>query len=406
MNVLEVEPGRMKRFTLPNYHPRTLIVVTFTVIALLVGFIASSRHTYAEGSTPPAAGEHIITLHDDGIDKGFITKKATLREALAEAHIRLDAKDRTEPGLDEPLTASSYQVNIYRARPVVVRDGASETKVVTSYRTPKQIATEANIVLHDEDIAELSSSTDPIGDGAAEVMTIVRATAFTFDFYGKQELAYTQAKTVGDMLKEKGIVMQAADGVSPAPATSVTTDMHVRLWRNGVQTVTADEEITFTTREVKDANQPLGYRNTQSKGENGKRTVTYEINMQNGVEVSRKEINTITTKQAVEQVDVIGTKVSLPAGSHEDWMAAAGLSAGDYGYANFIFGKESGWRPDAVSSNGYYGLGQTNLSKLSAACPNWQSDPICQIRLFNNYAVSRYGSWQGAYDFWNSHHWW
>lgn len=396
----------MKRFTLPYYHPRILIVVTFAVIALLVSFVASARHTYAEGATPPVAGEHIITLHDDGVDKGFITKKSTLREALEEAHIRLDGKDRTEPGLDEPLTANSYQVNIYRARPVVIRDGASETKVVTSYRTTNQIATEANVVLHDEDIAKLSPSTDPIGDGAAEVMTITRATAFTFDFYGKQEQAYTQGKTVGDMLKEKGITMQAADGISPAAASLITEGMHIRLWRNGVQTVTTDEDIAFTTREVKDANQPVGYRNTQTKGENGKRTVTYEINMQNGAEVSRKEINTITTKQAVEQVDVVGTKVSLPAGSHEDWMAAAGLSPSDYGYANFIFGKESGWRPDAVSSNGYYGLGQTNLAKLSAACPNWQSDPICQIRLFNGYAVGRYGSWQGAYDFWKSHNWW
>jgi hypothetical protein len=73
----------MKRFTLPNYHPRILAVMIFAVIALLVGFVASSRHTYAEGATPSTTGEHIITLHDDGVDKGFITKKSTLREAFA-----------------------------------------------------------------------------------------------------------------------------------------------------------------------------------------------------------------------------------------------------------------------------------------------------------------------------------
>jgi hypothetical protein len=127
--------------------------------------------------------------------------------------------------------------------------------------------------------------------------------------------------------------------------------------------------------------------------------------MQNGVEVSRQVVNSVTTKEAVKQVEVIGVKVSLPAGSHTDWMAAAGIAPGDYGYVDYIFTRESGWRPNAVSSNGYYGLGQTNLAKLSAACPNWESDPICQIRLFTSYA-SRYGGWEGSYNFWTSHHWW
>jgi hypothetical protein len=81
-------------------------------------------------------------------------------------------------------------------------------------------------------------------------------------------------------------------------------------------------------------------------------------------------------------------------------MAAAGIAASDYGFADFIMSHESGWRPNAVSSNGYYGLGQTNLKAISTACPNWQSDPICQLEYFSGYAVSRYGSWQAAYNHW------
>jgi uncharacterized protein YabE (DUF348 family) len=280
----------------------------FAVIALLVGFVASSRHTYAEGATPSTTGEHIITLHDDGVDKGFITKKSTLREAFAEAHIRLDSKDRTEPGLDEPLTANSYQVNIYRARPVVVRDSGSEIKVLTSYRTPKQIAAEASITLHDEDTAVLSPSTDPISDGATEVMVITRATEFSFDFYGKTTTSYTQAKTVGDMLKQKGIVMGTNDDITPATTAPIAPGMQVRLWRNGVQTVTVDEEVAYDTKQIQDVNQVIGYKQIQTAGQKGARTVTYEIDMQNGVEVSRKEINSVTTKQPTEQVEVVGVK--------------------------------------------------------------------------------------------------
>jgi hypothetical protein len=128
--------------------------------------------------------------------------------------------------------------------------------------------------------------------------------------------------------------------------------------------------------------------------------------MQNGKEVSRKEIQSVVVTQPTKQVEVIGTKVSLPPGSHEDWMRAAGMSPDNFGYINYIFMHESGWNPASSNGGMYVGLGQTNPANLSAACPQWQSDPICQIRFFNGYAVSRYGSWSGAYDFKASKGWW
>lgn len=392
------------RLTSIPHHRYRLIIVAMLALIVVVSVTTFTRRAHADAVTP-AADEHIITLHDNGEDKGFMTHKDTLREALAEAHIRLDANDRTEPGLDEKLVASSYQVNIYRARPVVVRDGGNQTKVLTSYRTTRQIAEQAKITLHKADKVVLAPSKDPITDGAAEIMTITRATAFLFDFYGKPTQDYTMARTVGDMLTEKGITMGKDDGIEPATSTPLTAGMKVRLWRNGVQTVTVDEDVNFSTKQIKDADRDKGFKEVKTPGEKGKRTVTYEINMQNGVEVSRKEVNSNVTKQPVEQVEVIGTKVSLPAGSHEDWMAAAGISSGDYGYVNYIFTKESGWRLNAVSPNGYYGLGQTNLSKLSSACPNWESDPVCQIRLFDAYKA-RYGTWADAYNAWQRQGWW
>ena len=238
-----------------------------------------------------AVGEHIITVHDDGQSKGFITKKQTLREALAEAAIKLDRNDRTEPNIDEHLVANSYNVNIYRARTVVVKDGSQLTKIITSYRTGKQIVKQAGIAVRDEDILTLSQSNSPMRDSAAEVLSIKRATPFNFDFYGKKTISYTQAKTVGEMLAEKHIKMSANDVIVPNKDTKIARGMNVRLYRNGTQTVTVDEDIQFETEQIKDVNRDKGYKEIQTKGVNGKRTVTYEINVQNGVEVSRREIN-------------------------------------------------------------------------------------------------------------------
>jgi len=71
----------------------------------------------------------------------------------------------------------------------------------------------------------------------------------------------------------------------------------------------------------------------------------------------------------------------------------------------FIYMKESGNNPLARNSAGCLGLGQACPgSKLLAVCPNL--DYACQDAFFTNYALSRYGSWEGALAFWQSHNWW
>ncbi len=72
------------------------------------------------------------------------------------------------------------------------------------------------------------------------------------------------------------------------------------------------------------------------------------------------------------------------------------------GYKAFIYQKESGNRTTAVNSIGCRGLGQ--------ACPGSKlpcgDDYACQDAWFTNYAMTRYGSWEAAYNFWVANHWW
>ncbi len=67
-----------------------------------------------------------------------------------------------------------------------------------------------------------------------------------------------------------------------------------------------------------------------------------------------------------------------------------------------IYAKESGNRTTAVNSIGCRGLGQ--------ACPGSKlpcgDDYACQDAYFTNYAITRYGSWANAWEFWKGHNWW
>lgn len=71
-------------------------------------------------------------------------------------------------------------------------------------------------------------------------------------------------------------------------------------------------------------------------------------------------------------------------------------------YKDFIYQHESGNNPNAVNSIGCRGLGQ--------ACPGSKlpcgDNYACQDAWFTNYAMTRYGSWEAAYNFWIAHRWW
>lgn len=285
-----------------------LLVAVSCLLTFVGGFVYAS---HAGALSEKVTGKRMVTIHDDGHDRGILTKATTLRQVLKEAHIALDPHDIVEPSLDEPLVDRNYDANIYRARPVTIVDGNIHEKIMTAHHTPSQIAQDAGVTLHDEDTAAFSRTTGMVSEGAGDVMTIDRATPFTLVLYGKTIQAYTQAKTVGDMLKSKDIHLESEDTLSVNQAASVTADMRVELWRNGKQTLNQEEAIPFTTKQTEDPNRPVGYKQITTPGVKGTKNVTYEVVMKNGKEVSRKAIQSVVTKKAEAQEETIGTKPSF-----------------------------------------------------------------------------------------------
>jgi len=328
--------------------PRIVVIAVLSLLVIFMGIIFAVRTDAA--STRPSLGERLITIHDRGAERSILTHATTLREAFNEASIELDPNDRVEPGLDAPLVASHYETNVYRARPVTIIDGAVRQKVMSSYQTPKQIAEQAHITLQDEDKVAIAASTDMVAQGAGVQLTVSRATAFTLVLYGTKTPAYTQEGTVAEMLKEKNIVLGGNDTLNVSPETEIQPGMVIELWRNGKQTATEEQDVAFETEKIKDADQEVGYRKITTPGEVGKKTVTYEVEMKNGVQVNRVEIQSVVTKEPKKQVEVVGIKLSNTF-SGDFAGALARLRACE---AGGVYSRNSG--------NGYYGAYQYNIS--------------------------------------------
>lgn len=389
------------------------VIAAIVGLAILFGISAAAR-TFAVDNTPQT-GERFISIHDRGIEKGILTTATTLRKALDEAKIAIDANDLVEPGLDAELVADSYQVNIYRARPVVVNDGTSSERILSAYQTPEQIAVHAGITLQDEDKASLSLNDDMVSHGAALQVDIDRATPFTLVLYGNKTQAYTQETIVSGMLKAKGVTLEAVDTLSVAKDASITSGMTVEIWRNGKQTITEEQETTFETEKIQDINREVGFREVKTGGEKGKKTVTYEVVMKNGAEESRKEIQSVVTSEPKNQVEIIGAKLPTPASPSEaqalghQMMLAAGYGDDQWPCLYTLWTKESGWTTTAGnSSSGAYGIPQAlPASKMASYGADYLTNASVQISWGLNYIKGRYGTPCGAMSAFNSRspHW-
>ena len=274
-----------------------LFIVTLASLSVAVGYSVAAQDD-----------RRLVTVYDRGQTRVFLSDAKTIGEALQDEAIELDARDTVEPSIDQEMVAPNYKVNIYRARPVVVVDGATRVKTISPYQTAQQIARDVKITIYDEDKTTLRPLSDYVNDGAGLQLTISRAISFTLDLYGKKTEVRTQAKTVEEMLKEKKIELGANGRVSVALDTPITQGMNVRVWREGVQTISIDQEIPSASQIVYDANRPIGYRAVQAEGVVGIRSVTYQVEVKEGVEVSRIEIASIVTRNPTQQTEVIGIR--------------------------------------------------------------------------------------------------
>ena len=324
----------------------TKIMLTAGAVLTLVGGLFFVNQALADTAKPVAkAGERLVNIYDRGVEKTIVTKARTVREALKLAKISIDERqDVVEPGLDSEMVAEKYNVNIFRARPITIVDGNKRLKITTAEQTPALIAKAAGLEVFTEDKTALGKGDNIVVDGADTVMKVERASVVNFVLYGKESVVRTHAKTVGELLKDKNITLQKDDTLSVDQSARIVPGMKIELWRNGKQTVTVEEDVKFQTEKVQDANRDLGYREVKQAGENGKKNVTYEIEMKNGVEVSRKEIASVVTKESKKQIEIVGAKSSNTfSGSFSEALSRLRSCEGSY---------------TSNTGNGYYGAYQ------------------------------------------------
>lgn len=146
------------------------------IIFIVVGSLVAVYLYVFQSDTPvKLSDDRLVTFHDRGKDHVILTRATSVREALEDADISVDPKDIVEPTIDSELLSTDSAVIIYRARPVLVVDGAFREKVLTAAQSPNEIATAVGISQISEKDTTSLVKTDFIADGASIKLVIERA---------------------------------------------------------------------------------------------------------------------------------------------------------------------------------------------------------------------------------------
>ncbi|HUC89664.1 MAG TPA: ubiquitin-like domain-containing protein [Patescibacteria group bacterium] len=404
--------SRHPAFTIP------LLTGFFVMFVTIMGVVIFN----GGGSKLRATDTHIVIISHDKKEQVVPTRATTVKEVLDKSNVQVRQGDVVEPALSAKIDTDNFRINVYRAVPVTIVDGGHKTFTYSAATTPRSIVKQAGIQVYPEDNLELLPTDNFLTEGSiGQRVVIERATPVNVNVYGTAVQMRTRSTTVGALMTERGLKLEPSDTLQPTASTPITANMQIFLLRKGTKIITEEQAIPMPVETVDDSSLTFGTTAIRQQGSDGKKLITYQVETQNNVEVSRKQIQEVVTVQPVTQINARGKAVEIPS-DKQAVMAAAGISSGDYAYVDYIISHESGWcptklqgqagycppyAPSSIPSGLGYGLGQaTPGSKMASFGADWQTSAVTQLRWATSYADARFGSWGAAYNYWTEHHNW
>jgi uncharacterized protein YabE (DUF348 family) len=400
----------LRRLKLFSRHPVGVPVFTFVALVLLttIGFLGYKQFNR---NTPALPDTHVVIISHDRQEQIVPSRDATVAQLLKKLNIKLGQGDVVEPDPNTEIVQDNFRINIYRAHPVEVIDGAQHMYTFSAASTPRSIAQQTGSTVYAEDAVARTPVTDFVTTQTiGEQIIITRSQPINLNLYGTPVPTRTLAKTVGAMLKEKNIKLAEGETVQPDASTTVAPNEQIFILQKGVHIISQAQQVAIPIQNVDDNNLTFGSKAVRQLGSAGTQVVTYQVkdDPTTGKELGRTAIQTVVVTPPVPQIVAIGKNVNIPQ-DKLSIMQAAGISTGDYQYVDYIVSHEGGWG-GATKSNtagsGAYGICQALPgSKMASAGADWATNPVTQLKWCNGYA-QKFGGWGGAYNYWVAHHYW
>jgi len=243
---------------------------------------------------------------------------------------------------------------------------------------------------------------------------------------GRKLTVSTTDVTVGQLIKDLGLSLTGGGSVRPPASTELTFNMNIVALTSTTGQQVVNQVIPFSTKKVVTTGLAPGQVQIVTKGKNGQALVTYMVVWVDGKVISRKKLSsTVVTPPTtqVENVGSIGSAATAPTAPPSACPSPVGRIATQVEAQNVgrcllaqrgwsdqftflanIYDNESGWRVEAGSPGGAYGIPQALPGyKMGSAGSDWQTDATTQITWGLGYITARYGTPCGAWSYWQGH---
>jgi hypothetical protein len=121
-----------------------------------------------------AGAEHFVTLEDGNNSLTVKTSARTVEELLRRADVIYTESDVINPSLDSEIDMDDMVVSIWRARPVVIKDGVREKYLLTTEVDAREIVVKYGEPIYEEDEVALTKGYDFLATGPAFVYEVTR----------------------------------------------------------------------------------------------------------------------------------------------------------------------------------------------------------------------------------------
>ncbi|RIK30987.1 MAG: hypothetical protein DCC52_05850, partial [Chloroflexi bacterium] len=125
---------------------------------------------------------------------------------------------------------------------------------------------------------------------------------------GERRVVETEAVNVAQVLQEQGITLGDQDRVEPPDYTPLERAVTIQIVRVQIKTERTREPIQFEREYVREENLPDGQVRVSRFGANGQVEIDYQITLEDGREVSRREIARRVIQAPVNELLLIGTQ--------------------------------------------------------------------------------------------------
>lgn len=246
--------------------------------------------TLAVGGVVAVAAQKDLVVDVNGDKVELATFAKDVDGVLQAAGVQVGEEDIVSPAPSESV-ADGDEISVRTAKPVAVSIDGEQQQLSTTDLTVSDLLN--NLQGVNPGVAVKSGEDDVDKDAQLKDgmdLEVVSPKIIKINDGGKNTYTKIAAKTVGDVLKERGIKLGEDDRVFPAKEEKVTEGMSIKVERIDIQTEDVTEEFDAEPNFVDDPELEAGAEEVREQGEKGKREITRKVVLKNGKKESEEVI--------------------------------------------------------------------------------------------------------------------